>query len=294
MGSLKGQIAYALQSVQAPKQKRHEAKLAGVDYEHIFAYRSYRAHRDRLVPFVLFCEQQYHIRELYELRPAMVAAYVADMERRGLSSSYITNVLGSIRKLEMAMKSRGWRLAGGPLTVGLHAPGAGEHRYGYSPTEAADLVAHLVATADPRLARIVRLLDAAGLRLREAVQLRREDVDVDGGRVRVKGKGGKVRWAACADRALLVEILATAAGRFVFDPAPRTMRTIQETVTRARVDLGIETQAAPCHGFRGAFAEWFYAARLAEGQTDQAARQALAEQFGHKRARETYAYVPRQ
>ncbi|MBU1750047.1 MAG: tyrosine-type recombinase/integrase [Chloroflexi bacterium] len=294
MTSLIGQVDYALKGILAIGESRHQDKNKGTAADKIHSWRSLEAHRDRVIPMVKWCHEHYGIKELRELTPAMVTAYIADMIERGLSNKYIANTLGSLRKLETAMASQNWKPAPGLLTEGLHAPGPGEHRFGYSSDEAETIIEHLVATTkDVRHGQIVRLMHQAGLRVREAVQLRREDIDVAGRRVQVKGKGGRVRWAKCQDQELLSELHDTAAGRFVFDPTPRMIRNVQADINRVRKELNIKTQAAPCHGFRGLHAEESYEDLCANGQTDQQARQSVARQLGHKRARETYAYVPR-
>jgi len=294
MASLTGQVNHALDGILAIGESRHQAKREGTAAGKIHSWGSYKTHRNRIVPMTKWCRAHYGIDELQELTPAMVAAYIEDMISRGLSNKYIQNTLGSIRKLEAAMASRGWKPAAGPLAEGLHAPGPGEHRYGYSPAEAEAIIEHLVATTnDPRYGRIVRLMYRTGLRIHAAVQLRREDINVEDGRVRAKGKGGKVRWVECADLELLIELRDTAAGRFVFDPTPRMIRNVQEDINRVRKELGIVTQAAPCHGFRGVYVEEGYEERREEGRTDHQARKSLARQLGHKYAKETYAYLPR-
>jgi len=291
--SLKHQVIEALNSISAIDESRHQAKQDGTA-DRIFCWGTYNTHRDRVVPFAKFCETEHGVKWLYDLRPAQAGEYIAQMIDRDLSSKYIQNVIGSVRKLDIAMAHRGWTHRGGPLAADLHAPKGGEHRYGYAPADAQAIVNRVVATAeDPRIGRIVRLLDTAGLRIHEAVQLKTDHIDVPAARVLVQGKGGKERWAACEDQGLLQEILDVAkSNRFAFNPAPRTIRTVQETVVRARKALQIETLAMPCHGFRATFAERFYEARCAEGRTDQEAREALAVQLGHNHAVETRAYVP--
>lgn len=74
-----------------------------------------------------------------------------------------------------------------------------------SPDEVQRLITHTPArprAADRRLRAMLELLYAAGLRVSELVNLRREQVDLDTGFVRAWGKGGKERLVPIHERAI--------------------------------------------------------------------------------------------
>ncbi|RLF20007.1 MAG: recombinase XerC [Thermoprotei archaeon] len=109
------------------------------------------------------------------------------------------------------------------------------------------------AAMDKRELLIVRLLYVTGLRVSEAASLRWEDVDLERGEIRVKGKGGKVR-IVLVDRSTLA--LLKEMKRLCKDAdlvIGLSVRSIQRIIKRLRERAGIKKKVTP-HILRHTFA----------------------------------------
>jgi len=119
--------------------------------------------------------------------------YTGDLRRRGLSSRSVQRALSAARGLFRYLL-REHQVSTNPFQ-GVRAPKAGKKLpHSLSPDQVTLLLA--VAGNEPLAVRdraIMELFYSSGLRLSELVGLRRGDIDLADGLVRVMGKGGKAR-----------------------------------------------------------------------------------------------------
>ena len=166
--------------------------------------------------------------------------------------------------------------------------------------EMMDLLRSLPAEgeAGKRDAAILELLYSSGLRVSELVSLRRQDVSLPDGTVRVRGKGGKVRVVPAGEKALgaLSEYLAERRGagkrgeKDGWDvPLFRNLRggalsarSVARILNRAMERAGIGRHLSP-HGIRHSFAT-----HLLESGADL---RAIQEMLGHASLSTTQRYA---
>jgi len=84
----------------------------------------------------------------------------------------------------------------------LSMPHGSSPRYSYAPEHEVAIIQH-VAQRNSLAADVLRMQQAAGLRLDEAIHLRLDRIDFERGAIEVKGKGGKVRCVMLADQTVL-------------------------------------------------------------------------------------------
>jgi site-specific recombinase XerD len=110
-----------------------------------------------------------------------------------------------------------------PAGGNAHAPHPGGASQPAHPRRARPSRADTKSAAEPRVLRdraVLELLYGCGLRVAELCGLNVEDVDVDGRRVRVMGKGGKERVVPLGDFAAAAVVDYLRAGRTSYVPAP--------------------------------------------------------------------------
>lgn len=128
-----------------------------------------------------------------------VRAWLGDLEARGLKRGTIARKLSAVRVLYGFLHRTG-RVSTNPARL-VQAPRGGRDLPGYLTADQTENLFDWLeerARSDPesipaRTLAVIELLYSCGLRLSEAQQLNLSDVDMEGRRVRVLGKGRKER-----------------------------------------------------------------------------------------------------
>lgn len=306
MGSVVYQVKDTLQRISLPGVSRDELKEQGIADRRITSFSTMEGYLDICMRFAKHCEAAYGIeRRSGSITPEMAEAYIQQMRERELSGGYIGKVKAAIRKLDAAMKERGWR---DPEEPELLAPRGGWHsdrRPGraYSPQEAREIIAEMQENAKgPQTADVVALQRVAGLRVSEATMIRGQDLDVEEGKIRAVKKGTKGGRPTVHVDEEHVDLLARLKRRaeshrddHVFQGrghrgqslASRTNGSVRHACER----LGIECYGT--HGFRKTRAQERYRRSREEGLDERESRRELARGLGHNRREVTYSYVRR-
>lgn len=195
----------------------------------------------------------------------------------------------ALRKLERGvLRCFGARVKIVPGDLSLPPCRVTERRAGsYDPEE----VGAVLAAVKPPEADVLRLQLLLGLRVSEAVRLRVADVDFAAPAVRVKGKGGLVRYVRVPPEAVpllrsLTEGRAPQEKLFPsVKPAP-----VQGRLLEACRALGIPGRGT--HGFRHTYGRTQHSALVSVGLGDREARREVSFRLGHRRVAITYAYIP--
>jgi integrase len=155
---------------------------------------------------------------------------------------------------------------------------------------------------DKQTPDVASLQLVAGLRLKEAVMIRGQDIDVENCVVNlvVETKGGRPR-SVQVDKhhRPFLEILKARAdsnrdgrvfqGRGIQGAALK--RRTRDAIRHACERLGFEYYGT--HGLRKTWAQQQYHILTEQGHKDRKSRQSIAEGLGHSRIDVTYSYVPR-
>ncbi|MEZ5559284.1 MAG: tyrosine recombinase XerC [Pseudomonadales bacterium] len=230
-----------------------------------------------------------------DVRSHHVSAHVAKLHGRGLKPRSIQRTLSCLRSLFRFLK-RERRVAQDP-TVGARAPKSRSRLPGTLDTDQAARLFEFEARTpqEKRDRAMVELLYGSGLRLTEMTGSDIGDVDLEGGFVTVRGKGGKIRqvplgskcceairqWLEC--RLTAGEPLGSRSPLFTGRPGTRiSPRTVQQRLKRlARTQLGSD-ELHP-HMLRHSFAS-----HLLESSGDL---RAVQELLGHSDISTTQIYT---
>ena len=234
---------------------------------------------------------------LGRLTQADLRAWLADLAAAGLAPASRTRALAAVRGFFRFLAR-----TGGPENPAAAALGAPRRRApvprALSEADAATVTeaisADAVAWVAARDAAIAALLYGAGLRIAEALSLRRSDAPLPGSEagLRVVGKGGKervvpvlpaVRERIAAYLALCPHALGPGAPLFVgVRGGPLNQRQVRAAMIALRRSLGLPEHATP-HALRHSFAT-----HLLEGGADL---RAIQELLGHASLSTTQRYT---
>lgn len=195
------------------------------------------------------------------LEPNRVRQFVATQHRAGLSPKSLQRLLSSCRSLFRQLTREG-ALTHDPL-AGVRGPKV--HRK-LPVVLDVDEVTALVESGNPsalapRDRAMLELFYSSGLRLSELVGLRWSDLDLDGGEVRVLGKGRKTRIVPVGRYAIAaLRVLGDATGRLPESPVFRgrggaaiNPRTVQIRLRKLALANGFAKHVHP-HLLRHTFA----------------------------------------
>ena len=254
-----------------------------------FSWESEKRYKHAAIQGVTWINEQEHIREIAQITPAMIAAYIAARRAAGLSPNTVATDLTALRRLGQYAVLEGW-IAATFVPADLRVPREHAPRYSYAPASAAAIIDQ-VAGRNPLAGLVLTWQDRLGLRIDEAVMLRRDKIDADRLTVEVKGKGGKTRVVPIPERAMLDQLPGP--GRtfpLLRGRRDNWIRLIEGLVAEACQALGLDPLGT--HGFRAAYAQRTLDELIAQGQSDRAARKVLAQRLGHNRISVTNDYAP--
>ena len=257
----------------SPSRDALAAWLEHLTHERRASPRTVEAYADCLNPFLQFLDTHRGapllVAELGEVAPAEVRAYLASRRQgeRPLSARSVSQALSAIRSfyrwLDRRLDVPNPKLA---LVRGPKLPSSAPRPV--SEASARDLIAdarddeQLEPWEAARDAAVLTLLYGCGLRISEALSLRRSDVPL-AGTLRITGKGSKTRIVpvlpAVSDAAaayVKTAPFALAPNEALFRAkrgGPLSPRHVQATVQRLRSRLGLPASATP-HALRHSFA----------------------------------------
>jgi len=308
-GGLSYQMMQALQAIFKPGYSRHEDKQHGRNREVIRSIGTMQSMVADVHEFARFIRRQWpEVSEIEEVEPAMAQAFVEELIRRERSGGRLGRVMASLRKLDRACRVTGIFEKDAPSLLPYKTDGGlgGFHSEPrplvYSPEQAEQIIAW-INTIDPLSARVLQVMRKTGLRIREAVYLRAQDIAVEACQVTLEGnvnhtKGGRPRQVHIPDKEkeFLAEMKALGeenpTGHLFHDRRSLPDR-VREQVRKACSSMGVHCLGT--HGFRKTFAVQNYQHRIAIGGSDDQALLDTSIQLGHNRKEVTsQSYVPPQ
>ena len=256
--------------------------------EKTFAWNSERRYKGACLHFVKWCREAYHIRQVRDITPLMVRAYIDSRRATGLSPRTLATDITSIRRLGMYAAMDQW-VAHNFVPADLSVPHGSNPRYSYTPAHERAIIDY-VAERNTLAAEVLRMQSAAGLRIDEAIHARLDKIDFECGTIEVKGKGGKIRTVTVTDRVVLKRLDRTRRYPLLIGLARSWTRTIEQLVHEACVELNIKPLGT--HAFRAAAAQRAYDRLREQGYNDRMARKQVSQMLGHNRISVTNSYAP--
>jgi integrase len=298
-GSLGYQMMKALQGIFQPGASRHQAKRQGRDAGLISGISTMRCMSADVHQFARFIRARWPaVRQLSEVRTEMAQAYIQELEQRERSGGRIARVCASIRKLDTACRQAGIFPADAPALLPYKEQGGpgGYHSkpkpVPYTQDEAQAIIAN-ITPQDPIVARLLRLMWAAGLRIREATWLRVQDIDLEQGVISLnregnvnRTKGGKPRTFPYSPEAQ--DFMTDLTWRTDIQPDGHLFTNrlglpdrARKLVRKACRELNIQSKAS--HGYRKTFSVEVYHRARSAGADDRQALLATSLKLGHNR-----------
>lgn len=294
LGSPAYQVKNALSRLERFGQSRYEDKQRGIAEGGIYSFSTRQVYQRDCSRFAAWAKKTYGVRDIRNLTPEHAQAYLDSLSSRERSGGYLGRIKAAIGKLSIALHGQKWDLG-----ESWHSDRRPERAY--TPDQAKQIEANLREHArDKQAADVVHLQRIAGLRVREAVMLRGQDIDPERCVICLKRgtKGGRTREVrVAAEHRGYLQSLEERAERHrdghVFQGRGSLSKRTENAVSLARRRLNLEDSAGT-HGFRKTFARQRYREYREAGLTDRQARWRLAGDLGHGRIDVTYSYVARQ
>lgn len=249
-----------------------ESWLGYLGAERRMSPKTIEAYRRDVLQFLAFlaahCGGAPSLKQLGALAPADVRAFLAARRAQGISGRSLMRTLAGMRAFARFLERKGKGKVGALAAV--RAPKIGKSLPRPLPVAAA------TSMADPDLpagdghapwihardAAVLALLYGSGLRISEALGLKRSDLAA-GDAVKVTGKGGKQRMVPVLPQ--VQKLIAAYAALCPYEPAddgplfvgvkggPLSARVVQLAMARLRGALGLPETATP-HALRHSFA----------------------------------------
>jgi integrase len=273
-------------------ESRHAAKVKGKADVGIYSFNTMHAYVNAFGNFLKYARSEFGIRLAGQVEPHMAEQYLRHCAEKDVAMGTLGKLASAINKADAVMKYIGWRAKDAPP---LLPAGAGRHGdpkpAPFTPVEAQAVVERLRGGRDPRFADLALVQRNAGLRLREAVNLRVAAISARGDRIRLASgdgtKNGKPREVAvfspdgCQFFVKLREVAVAHNDGFVFRDRKTLGRAYERELRRVCRELGIAHSRT--HDLRSLWANETYDRLKAMGATDRQARREVSDMLGHGR-----------
>ncbi len=288
------QVKELFDDVKAIGDSRHAAKQEAVIRGEqpqamlptIHSWGTYKREMQGAIQFTKWCKAEYGIKYLTQIKPDMTRCYMESRQDKAANTRAAD--LTAIRRLDKCLQARypSWASI---VPQDVKAPRQVTPRGAYEPAQAQAIIKR-VSRLDPQSGQVLRLQLAGGLRVREAVWLHRDFIDVRCGKVaiavQVKGKGGKPRVVEI-DRRLLSRLdlsspfplraLRQQGSGWIKDKTQ--IKRIEDLVKAVCRTLGIQCRGT--HGLRATAAISYYKLLVIQGLSKIQALSRTAEWLGH-------------
>ncbi len=261
----------------------------------ILSYRTRAGYYQTAVTFFQRAKELTGKRQLAELLDPETVRRTLDIYYCDHMPSTLRTVLAAIGKVHQGCVQVGWTRSLSPITDALrkHVKGyrddgdVRQPRLGYIPEDAERIIVYLKDKSSA-FALPADILLRCGLRVSELAGLKGKQVDLEEKKLHVTGKGGKKR---DVDLPADLGVQLNPSKQYLFTPSQSWKQAFYQAVRKAARELGI--QVSGLHRLRANCFQNTYDRLIAQGWTDQQAREKVAENGGHKRTDVTFSYVPR-
>jgi integrase/recombinase XerD len=275
------QIESNLKKLFHPGRSKKEDKQFLGATPYIYHHNTLKKYLNACINFVQWLKKKHpgKIATLGRITEKQVADYLQHLIASDYSPYTIKQVAAAIAKLGDAIGRPGWR-----TVVNRETQSVKRTRKSRAYASNAQKIIDKVVQEDIQL--ILALAAELGLRISEALNVRGEHLE--GSVLRVKGKGGLVRFVDVPTKILeklsaLVEQKPT--GKLFHRDASTVQRVLRQTCAKLNI---------PCkgvHGLRHDFARNRYAELRQEGLSQEDSKQTVSNELGHSRLEITDAYL---
>lgn len=268
--------------------KRHDLKKSDTWSHLISSYGTYDSYRDCLIPFAEFCKERYGISKINRITKTMVKEYFDYKINTGKWKSEWTKHKNrsAISKLDSILKDRGWlsknsegfRCSSDEL--GLDDRKLKNRSKGgpYTSKEVEQIKEIVSDTAKEYITFVERI----GARMEGCSTVKAKDIDIFEGKVRLKEKGGRIRYIELDDET--VEYLKEKLDSL--DPEEKILPEVTDRAVQKSIEKACEKLNIPCrglHGVRGMSAMKIYEKLRSQGISESEANSAVSQYLGHNR-----------
>jgi integrase len=274
-------------------ESRHTAKVKGKADVGIYSFNTMHTYINAFGNFFKYARTEFGVKLAGRVEPHMAEQYLRHCAERDMAMGTIGKIASAINKADAVMKHIGWRATD---AASLLPSGAGRHGdpkpTPFTPKEAQAIVERLRESRDPRFAQLAMVQCYAGLRLREAVNLRLEAISERGDLIRLSSgdgtKNGKPRTVAVLSpdgREFFLNLREETSSHndgLVFRDRKTLGRAYERELRRVcREELNISHSRT--HDLRSLWANGMYDRLRETGATDRQARQEVSRMLGHGR-----------
>jgi len=248
--------------------------------------------------FVTWLEKTYNMQNLRNLSNKHLAAFVEHMLEQGNKPSYIIKILSAVRYFHNQLPGPRYALETDNSKLGVPKREPPGDR-AWTQSEVEELVSLAVARGQEWIADVLTLQKELGLRVHEAIRLYRVDAEraLASGKLRVKGKGGKVRetieLTPAAEATLRRAVRRVKRGARLFVPenlrAHIIIKNVQDFIRENRPQRAGEQLTT--HGLRYCYAQGRMDELISQGIPQDQAELRVAREMGHNRQRVTRGYT---
>ena len=279
-------------AAQAEKLRRHNRQGS---------YKTKGRYYEAFLRFLRFTAEWFHLEKLANLSGKHLAAYVADMQSRGLSPATIKTELSAIRFWHDQIPNVRYTLPDN-RELALERRVFGEQDRTWSHREFNLMIGECRKAGRPDFEACIVIGRYAGLRIHEVMRMDTAiaRAALQDGHLTIKGKGGKVREVPI-NETIRIELAAllkiTPPGHKLFIPAGRDTHSVihelEAFIRRHRDAVRDEGSERPMtfHGLRHTCAADWYRRLTREGKTPHEAHLQVSRWLGHERTEITRIYL---
>lgn len=293
--SLVHQVNLAFKSLDCIGRSKSARRKSGKPLTGIYSGQTMKNYINWCCTFVHWARENYGVNHLVELNLDIGRAYFAHLREKNCSPYTLKSVRSALLKLEIGIaRAFHCRVRIVPRDLVLPRCSLKNRRGRFAYTEeqvqqilssacAIDLAASLVLAVQARF----------GLRISEALKLRKTDVHLDRGALVVwRGKGGRLREVPIEtpEQKELLSLLCQGKDEMDLLFPGLTARGVERVLEKACALSGVEFHKT--HNLRHHYAVKQYDEKVSRGESDRQARKEVSLLLGHNRVGVTYAYAP--
>lgn len=271
-------------------EKKHQAKIDGTAKTGIFSFKTAVAMKSTWSNFGKFCREEFGLRDIQKITPAMVREYLSKKAYDDeVSAKTFVNICSRVEKFCTALESkRGVDVSELRAEIKECRAFTEDLRSAKNTNRAyLDPEKTISRIEDPKCRLAAKLQFEGGARISEISKLDKRNLTPNEGEIVLRNtKGGLVRTTKVSPETYeeLLKIIAEK-GQYRLD-----VKKYRDDLREAALLTGDDPKKST-HGFRFNFAQRLYFQLIAEGMSPPMAKSRVSSRLGHKRSEITERYL---